>query len=260
MTMGDILQEIVANKRQEVAVAKKRLPMSELEAMLSPRQYLSMRTSIESKRYGIIAEFKRRSPSKGWIHPDAKVEDVAPLYETGGAAAMSVLTDSKFFGGTLDDLQQARSMISLPILRKDFIVDEYQIVEAAVAGADAVLLIASALTSEECHALAQAAHDLGLEVLLEIHKPEELSYVTAEIKMVGVNNRNLGTFHTDVANSLNIASSLPANVTLITESGISCADDILRLGKAGFKGFLIGEMFMKTADPGLTLSQLIEKL
>lgn len=258
--MTDILTEIIANKRNEVAEAKRQLPQQELEALLQPRQYLSMRQSIEAKPYGIIAEFKRRSPSKGWIHPEAQVEDVAPLYETGGAAAMSVLTDNKFFGGSLDDLQQARSLINIPILRKDFIIDEYQLVEAAVAGADAVLLIASALTQEECQALAKKAAELGLEVLLEIHTPTELKYVTPEIKMVGVNNRNLGTFHTDVENSMRIAEHLPHDVTLITESGISCADDVRRLGEAGFRGFLIGEMLMKTADPGETLNELVNSL
>ncbi|MCC8117851.1 MAG: indole-3-glycerol phosphate synthase TrpC [Bacteroidales bacterium] len=258
--MTDILTEIIANKRIEVAEAKKRLPQAELEAQLQPRQYLSMRQSIEAKPYGIIAEFKRRSPSKGWIHPDAQVEDIAPLYETGGAAAMSVLTDSKFFGGSLDDLQQARSLINIPILRKDFIIDEYQLVEAAVAGADAVLLIASALTQEECADLAKKAKELGLEVLLEIHKPSELPYITPDIKMVGVNNRNLGTFHTDVENSLKIAEQLPQGITLITESGIRSVEDVRRLGKAGFRGFLIGEMLMKTADPGDTLSKLVNSL
>ncbi len=258
--MNDILQEIIANKRIEVDEAKKLLPQHELEAMLQPRRFRSMRQSLESRRFGIISEFKRRSPSKGWIHPDAKVGDVAPLYEAGGAAAMSVLTDNKFFGGSLEDLRQARSLVDIPILRKDFIIDEYQLIEAVIAGADAALLIASALDRDTCHALAIKAMELGLEVLLEIHTPAELAYVSPEIKMVGVNNRNLGTFHTDVANSLTIAEQLPKDVTLVTESGISCAEDVRRLGQAGFRGFLIGEMFMKTPNPGETLRRLNAEL
>lgn len=258
--MNDILTQILEHKRVEVAEAKRETPLEILEARIQPRQHHSMADSIRKKGIGIIAEFKRKSPSKGWIHPDAQVQDVAPMYETGGAAAMSVLTDSKFFGGSLADLEKARELVALPILRKDFIIDEYQLVEAAAAGADAVLLIASALSPERCATLAEKAAELGLEVLLEIHTEKELEYITPCIKMVGVNNRNLGTFHTDVNNSISLASKLPTDIVLISESGISCANDIRELRKAGFNGFLIGEMFMKTENPGQSLEGLISQL
>ena len=186
------------------------------------------------------------------------------LQEHAGAGALSILTDGKFFGGTLRDIRTARPLVHIPILRKDFIIDEYQLLQACIVGADAVLLIASCLSPEQCSTLTAQAHELGLEVLLEIHSPSELSYINKEVDMVGVNNRNLGSFVTDVENSFRIARQLreathgPASPLLVSESGISDPETICRLRAAGFRGFLIGETFMKTANPGETLKKFIQ--
>lgn len=254
------MADIIANKRVEVAMSKALAPVEEVLSHAVVRREISMHDALASSSSGIIAEFKRKSPSKGWIHPDASIRDIAPLYEQGGASAMSVLTDTDFFGGTLDDLQDARRLVDMPLLRKDFIIDEYQLAQAYAAGANAVLLIAAALTPARCGSLADQAAAMGLEVLLEIHGDDELRYVTDGIKMVGVNNRNLGTFHTDVANSLRIADRLPGDKLLISESGISHPDTVRRLRQAGFRGFLIGENFMKHASPGMALAEFIAQL
>ena len=192
----DILETIVANKWLEVARQKVAVPLDLLFSLGSKRMNrltISMRQALEQSHSGIIAEFKRRSPSKGWLHPNAKVMDVVPAYEKGGASACSILTDGDFFGGCFSDLQQARSLVKLPLLRKDFIIDEYQLYQARVLGADAILLIAACLTKEECRELAAKAHQLDLEVLLEVHSEAELSHLNEDIDMLGVNNRNLGT-------------------------------------------------------------------
>lgn len=173
---------------------------------------------------------------------------------------MSVLTDTDFFGGSLADLEAARQLVGMPLLRKDFIIDSYQLAQAYASGANAVLLIAAALTPAECGRLADEAAEMGLEALLEVHSEDELRYVTDGIKMVGVNNRNLGTFHTDVNNSLRIADRLPADKLLISESGISHPDTVRRLRQAGFRGFLIGENFMKHVSPGIALADFIAQL
>ncbi len=258
--MKDILADIIANKRIEVAKAKATTPTEAVLEDVTTRKEVSMHDALAASPSGIIAEFKRKSPSKGWIHPDARVEDVAPLYEQGDAAAMSVLTDTDFFGGSIADLEAARQSVDLPLLRKDFIIDPYQIAKAYASGANAVLLIAAALTTDECGRLADYAAGLGLEALLEIHSDDELRYVTDGIKMVGVNNRNLGTFHTDVNNSLKIADKLPSDKLLISESGISNPDMVKRLRQAGFRGFLIGENFMKHESPGEALAHFIQQL
>ncbi len=220
-----------------------------------------MRQSLASSATGIIAEFKRKSPSKGWLHPGAKVQDVLPFYADGGASACSILTDGDFFGGSLSDLQQARRLVNIPLLRKDFIVDPYQLYQARVMGADAVLLIAACLSKEECAQLAATAHSLQLEVLLEVHSAEELDHVNADIDMLGVNNRHLGTFDTDVKHSFKLIDQLKGYAPLlVSESGISQAETVKQLREAGFRGFLIGETFMKTAQPGETLRNFIEAL
>jgi len=263
----DILETIVANKRLEVAQQKEAMTLDMLLNMSEQRfdmPTVPMRRSLENSKSGIIAEFKRRSPSKGWLFPDAKVEDIVPVYERGGASACSILTDSEFFGGSFGDLKRARQLVKLPLLRKDFIIDEYQVFQARALGADAVLLIAACLTEEECRHLSLIARQIDLEVLLEIHTEEELSYLNDDVSMVGVNNRNLGTFNTDVANSYNLIDRLKAEAgsdfLLVSESGISSAEDILRLRQAGFRGFLLGEAFMKTPDPGETLALMIQQL
>jgi indole-3-glycerol phosphate synthase len=266
----DILETIVANKRLEVARQKQAVS---LDMMLSlGSKYLngktrSMRKALEESQTGIIAEFKRRSPSKGLLHPEAKVENILPVYEQGGASACSILTDNDFFGGSFRDLRNAHSLVSLPLLRKDFIIDEYQIYQTRVTGADVVLLIAAILTQEECRKFALTAHQMDMEVLLEIHGEEELSFFNENIDMLGVNNRHLGTFHTDTENSFNLIERMKketgkgSNAPLfVAESGISNPETVGELRKAGFRGFLIGETFMKTENPGETLSRFIDML
>lgn len=252
--MKDILSEIIANKRVEVDMQKQAIAIGQLhEALCDLPPTRSMKQALVASPTGIIAEFKRRSPSKGWIKQNARPEEIIPTYEAAGAAALSILTDERFFGGTLRDIRIARPLTNLPILRKEFIVDEYQLYQARIIGADAVLLIAATLTQEECRALALKAHELNLEVLLEIHHADELPYITDAIDMVGINNRNLGTFHTDIENSFKLARQLPKEMLRVSESGISNPETVLRLQQAGFSGFLIGETFMRTEQPGETL-------
>lgn len=268
--MNDILQEIVAHKRLEIERQKEAVKMRTLLHLSGDqleRPTVSMRAALEASSSGIIAEFKRKSPSKGWLHPDATVAEIIPSYEANGAAACSVLTDGKFFGGSLRDLQEARSLVKLPLLRKDFIIDDYQLYQARVMGADAVLLIAACLEEGQCLSLAKTAHSLGLEVLLEIHSVEETAYINSYIDMLGVNNRNLGTFHTDTANSLRLVSAMTAAMSeknlfplLVSESGLSSPEIVQQLRELGFRGFLIGETFMKEALPGTALSHLIKQL
>jgi indole-3-glycerol phosphate synthase len=261
--MKDILQEIVAFKRVEVERQKQLVSPRDLYAdveriMADGINARSMSRSLAASPYGIIAEFKRKSPSKGWIHEDARPIDVVPMYAAGGASALSILTDSKYFGGTLDFIRQVRSSVDIPILRKEFIIDEYQLFEARSVGADAVLLIAADLTKEECRTLTRTAHDLKLEVLLEMHSEQELDYLECEPDMAGINNRNLGTFHTDVANSFRLAEKMATEAVKVSESGISNPATVRELREAGFRGFLMGECFMKEEDPGLALKQFIE--
>ncbi len=268
--MKDILQEIIVNKRIEVEEQKRAVDLRTLVTMGSDqleRPVYSMRSSLANSPTGIIAEFKRKSPSKGWLFPDADIAHIIPAYEAGGASACSVLTDQKYFGGTLSDLQQARKLVNIPLLRKDFIIDEYQLYQARIMGADAILLIAAALNEETCIILAETAHSLGLEVLLEIHNEEELRYLNPHIDMLGVNNRNLGSFHTDVQNSFRLIQQIPSQPPkgeqftttplLVSESGISDTKLVKQLRDCGFKGFLIGETFMKTQNPGKSLSEFI---
>ena len=236
----DILEEIIAHKRIEIAGQEKVVSAAFLEKQL--------------------AEFKRRSPSKGWIHQDADAGKIPAAYQQAGAAALSILTDEAYFGGTLKDIRTARPTTSLPILRKDFIISRYQLLQAKAVQADAVLLIASALTPQACLTLAKEAHTLGLETLLEIHTEAELDYLNEYIDVVGVNNRHLGTFHTDASHSLRLAEALPRGIVKISESGISSPDTLLQLREAGFDGFLIGETFMKTDEPGEALSRFIADL
>lgn len=257
--MKDILSEIIANKRFEVDLQKQAIAFGQLKEAISDAPFTrSMKQALASSASGIIAEFKRRSPSKGWIKQEARPEEIVPSYVAAGASALSILTDDKFFGGSLKDIRSARPLVEIPILRKDFIIDEYQLYQARIVGADAVLLIAAALEKEKCHELVGQAHALGLEVLLEIHSSEELAYINKEVDMVGINNRNLGTFFTDVENSFRLAGQLPQDAVLVSESGISDPAIVKRLRNAGFRGFLIGETFMKTPQPGETLQNFLE--
>ena len=263
----DILEEIIAYKRQVVKQQKIRMPAERLypkvEQIMADgtMPVRSMKQALQQSDTGIIAEFKRKSPSKGWISPDASSAVVPISYYQNGAAAISILTDSWYFGGHINFLRTARQApIECPLLRKDFIIDEYQVFHSREMGADAILLIASNLTHQQCRHLAHLAHQLKLETLLEIHTEAELDYVSNDIDMVGVNNRNLGTFHTDVQNSYNLAEQLPDNYTLVSESGISDPATVRELRQAGFNGFLIGETFMKTGDPGKALHNFIQQV
>lgn len=262
----DILEEIVAHKRIEIEQQKTIIPpailYSNVETLMADNtgHRRSMRESLANSASGIIAEFKRKSPSKGWIKEEGTPDVIPASYSQNGASAISILTDEKYFGGNLRYVRIARPTVSCPILRKDFIVDEYQLYQAKMVGADAVLLIAADLTKDECKTLAKKAHELELETLLEVHSEQELEYVGENIDMVGVNNRNLGTFHTDVANSYRLASLLPKDYLLVSESGISNPQTVRELREAGFRGFLIGETFMKTEDPGAALKEFIAQV
>jgi indole-3-glycerol phosphate synthase len=219
-----------------------------------------LKEALENSASGIIAEFKRKSPSKGWIHPDAEAAVVCSAYESSGASGISVLTDEDFFGGTTQDLSLVREGVQLPLLRKDFILDEYQLYQSKALGADLILLIAAALTPARTRSLAAKARQLGLEVLLEIHSLNELDHINEHIDILGVNNRRLQSFETDLQLSFELAGYLPEQVLKISESGLSAPADVLALRQAGYKGFLMGEAFMKTADPGKALSDFIKQL
>src|SRR5574344_2179064 len=254
--MKDILAEIVANKRFEVDFQKQNFDEEMLRDHVDPSvPCRSLRQALRNSQSGIISEFKRRSPSKGWIHQGANPLDIVPAYQEAGASALSILTDEKFFGGSLNDIKTVRSRIDIPILRKDFIVDEYQLYQAKKIGADAVLLIASVLKLDEFKFLMQKAHAMNLEVLLEIHSEQELQYISPEVDVVGINNRNLGSFVTDVQNSFRLAELLPKDTVLISESGISNVETIKQLRQKGFRGFLIGETFMKNEHPADKLKE-----
>lgn len=247
----DILEEIVACKRLEVERMKGGQSLDEIKQQAVHSSLpiaASMRKSLQRNGYGIIAEFKRRSPSKGWINEEASAGSVPVQYERGGAAAVSILTDSHYFGGSDSYVLDARkSGLTLPVLYKNFVVDEYQIYQARMCGASAVLLIAACLDEDTCGHYMSVARRLGMEVLLEIHSEEELPYAGLRPDMIGVNNRNLGTFVTDISNSFRLASRLPSDICKVSESGISDPAAVARLIEAGYNGFLIGENFMRAA-------------
>ncbi len=258
----NILLKIASTKRKEVAAMKSVTPVNLLQEQLkgTDRRILSMKDSILGHEVGIIAEHKRRSPSKGEISPMSDVEKIAHGYALNGASAMSVLTDTPYFGGSLTDLAVARKSVpTLPLLRKEFIVDEYQLFQARLFGADAVLLIAAMLKDSEIFQLNDVAHELGLQTLVEIHSQEEVASIPKDADMVGINNRDLTSFSTDISNSTRLIDSLPTGMVKIAESGIKTPEDLARLKQIGFDGFLIGEAFMSTPDPGLTLRKFIER-
>ena len=262
--MADILEEIVAYKKNEVEQFKKELHQIYLEGRVEILQNAlipSMKNALMKSDTGIIAEFKRKSPSKGWINEAATADKVPISYQENGAAAISILTDSHFFGGSNVYVRTAiASKVRTPILYKNFIIDEYQIYQAKICGASAILLIAACLTKEQCRQLIAKAHELELEVLLEMHNEEETEYAELEPDLYGINNRNLGTFETDVNNSFQLIERLPAEGVKVSESGISDPDTIRQLRACGYKGFLIGETFMKEADPGLALKNFIAQI
>ena len=260
----DILEEIVAHKRIEVERFKAGLSEQEIHRLVEPlldSSVASMSQALTASDSGIIAEFKRKSPSKGWIKEDGKAEVIPLSYQQNGAAALSILTDEKYFGGSDEFIKVARhSGVEIPVLYKNFVIDEYQLFQARLCGASAVLLIAADLSNTECKMLLKTAHDLRLEVLLEMHSEPELEYAELEPDMCGINNRNLGSFVTDVQNSFRLAELLPKEAVKVSESGISNPETVKALRSAGFRGFLIGENFMKTADPGQSLNNFIALL
>ena len=262
--MQDILQEIIAHKRQEVARFKQLLPQDELQRRVEDMLEFavpSMAHALMTSESGIIAEFKRRSPSKGWIKEEGRADQIPLAYQQAGAAALSILTDEHYFGGRDEFITTARhSGVQIPVLYKNFVIDRYQLLQARLCGASAVLLIAACLTRHECAALIHTAHELGLEVLLEMHSEQELEYAQLRPDLCGINNRNLGSFHTDVENSFRLAELLPRDAVKVSESGISHPDTVCQLRQAGFRGFLIGENFMKTPDPGAALSTFIQEI
>ncbi len=260
----NILDKIVAQKRLEVAAAKAVKSQSAFEREpLFSRLTLSLADALrQADAPGIISEFKRQSPSKGIINDDVEPETVTAGYVAAGAKGLSVLTDAPFFGGSFADFSKARAANpNTPMLRKDFMIDEYQLFEAKALGADVILLIAACLSLQEVQSLAKKAHELSLEVLLEVHDAEELARsLCDEVGLVGVNNRNLKTFSTSVETSVELAAQIPDRFVKISESGLKDAETIARLFERGYRGFLIGETFMRTPDPAATLESLQKDL
>ena len=262
--MKDVLSEIVLDKKVEVARQKELLPLSELEKQLHQKKdtikFRSLKEALLNSTTGIIAEFKRRSPSKGWLHQNADVDVVTKAYENAGASALSVLTDQNYFGGTQADLNNAVQNVQIPVMRKEFIVDEYQIFEAKLMGASAILLIAAAITQEESKRFTKLANELQLDVLLELHDESETDYITTLNSLIGINNRNLGTFVTDLQKSFRMAQLLPSDSVWVSESGILDATVVKELRDAGYRGFLIGEYFMKSGNPEESLKKFIQQI
>ena len=258
----NILDRIIADKRIEVGHKKAALPSKHLERFgLWDRQTVSLRSSLKAADMGIIAEHKRRSPSRSVINQDCSVSEIALGYEKAGAAGISVLTDGKYFGGSLDDLLLARASTRLPLLRKEFIIDTYQLLEARAYGADAILLIAAVLSGDELASLCREAHSLGLEVLLEVHDRDELEKaLDAGADLIGVNNRNLKTFEVSLDTSRALIPHIPDSVGSVSESGLGTAGQLRELKQIGFDGFLMGESFMKQQDPGAGLATLLKQV
>ncbi len=257
----NILEQIIAHKKKEVAARKISVTLNVLlQNKNINRKCFSLKNSLlQAGSTGIIAEFKRKSPSKGFINAAADVLEITTGYTNNGASGLSVLTDNFFFGGSTDDFHIARQN-NIPILRKDFIIDEYQLYESKALGADVILLIAACLSKDEVKQFAMLAKSLGMEVLLEIHDEAELDHLCDETDMAGINNRNLKTFRVDIEQSIYLADKLPADVVRISESGIENTEILKLLRSAGFKGFLIGEQFMKGKDPVEAFKEFVSQL
>ena len=258
-----ILEKIIAAKQIEVAARKAQSSIASLSSgiLFESKCNSLVRSLRAAESSGIIAEFKRKSPSKGLFSAAAKSSVICPGYQKAGAAGLSILSDSEFFGGELKDIEEARPLVSIPILRKDFMIDEYQIVEAKSVGADVILLIAAALSVQVCQRLSLFAKSLGLEVLLEVHNKEELiDYINDDVDLLGVNNRNLKTFETNINLSKELAELIPAKFTKVAESGLSSAKEVNELRDFGYSGFLIGETFMKESDPARHCADFIGAL
>lgn len=255
----NILDKIAANTRLETHREQSLFPINHLEASpLFDRNCVSLANRLKQHECGIIAEHKRRSPSKPAINLNLPIADVVSGYDKASACGISVLTDSRFFGGSKDDLVQARALTGIPLLRKDFMLEEYQVLQAKAFGADVILLIAALLNPTEIKELAQLAKFIGMEILLEVHDEAELERsICPEITMVGVNNRNLKTFEQSLETSLSLSEKIPSEFVKVSESGITSPEEIKLLKANGFQGFLIGEHFMKTDNPGSELEQFI---
>jgi indole-3-glycerol phosphate synthase len=250
------LSEIIQRKRQRIASAKQAVPVDSFE--IRPNSH-RLRQALGGDGLNIIAEFKRRSPSKGPIRVNADLHAIVKSDEAGGAAAISVLTEEDYFSGSLDDLRAVKRSVDLPVLRKDFIVDDYQVYESAAAGADAVLLIVAALEDEKLVSLRKLVEDeLGMDALIEVHTREELQRAIAcGANLIGVNNRNLHTFEVSLETSLALVTEAPAGTMLISESGLNNSNDLARLHSAGYRGFLIGESLMRSENPEKALRELM---
>jgi len=260
--MSDILKKIVDVKHQEVAAARKRKPLelvrADAESRVLTRDFVgALRAKVASGRPAVIAEIKKASPSKGVLRQDFIPADIAQSYAEFGAACLSVLTDQQFFQGGVDYLKQARASCPLPVLRKDFMVDAYQIYESRSIGADAILLIAACLDDAQMHDFEQIAHALDMAVLVEVHDAPELERaLQLKTPLIGVNNRNLKTFEVSLDTTLTLKKSIPTDRLLVCESGIHTREDVLRMAAAGVNSFLVGEAFMRAQDPGQALAEL----
>lgn len=256
----NILDKIIERKKQEIEDSKSKISVEQLkDSEFFGRKTFSLKETLESKS-GIIAEFKRQSPSKGIINNQISPLEVASAYEKFGASGISILTDKDFFGGSFDDILSVRNHINIPILRKDFMVDDYQFYEAKSIGADIILLIAACLSTTQVQEFTELSHKLGLEVLLEIHTEEELKHINKSIDFVGINNRNLKDFKVDLQHSVNLKNQLPENILSVAESGIYNEDDFKYLKEKGFNGFLMGEYFMKNENPGNKFSEFVSNV
>ncbi len=258
----DILEKIVTDKKRELQLKKTVIPLMQLEnSYLFQRKPLSLSERLRNSKTGIIAEHKRRSPSKSVINQNSSVQDIAIGYMNAGACGMSVLTDAKYFGGSLDDLLLARAVVDFPLLRKEFIVDEYQVIEARAHGADTILLIGAVLSRKQIKVLSELAKSLGMDVLLEVHNEEELvNSLMPSLDMLGVNNRNLKTFEVNIETSVALSQHIPPEFVKVSESGISSVSAIKMLRELGYQGFLVGETFMKTENPGESAREFINQM
>ena len=260
--MGNILDRIVVDIKEKIEISKKRVPLNKLEeSPLFSRETISVVKAFQMpEASGVIAEFKRRSPSKGIINGEADVVEVTRGYQAAGASAVSILTNETFFGGCNEYLTAAREHLTIPIIRKEFIVDKYQITEAKAIGADFILLIAEILTATQVEDFTNYAHSLGLEVLMELHGEDQLSKINSHLDLIGINNRNLKNFEVDIERSIAMAKSLPSSTIKVAESGLSDPQVALKMRENGFSAFLVGEQFMKQEDPALGCQKFCEVL
>jgi indole-3-glycerol phosphate synthase len=255
-----ILDTIIQRKKEEISASKSKISIQQLkDSEFFERKSISLKESVKNKN-GIIAEFKRKSPSKGIINDTYSPLEVVSTYEKCGASGISILTDKDFFGGSFEDILSVRNSINIPILRKDFMIDEYQFYEAKNMGADIILLIAACLSPQQVKEFTELSHELGLEVLLEIHTEKELEHFNSNIDLVGINNRNLKDFKVDLQHSVNLKNLLPKEVLSVAESGIYSIEDFNYLKEKGFDGFLMGEYFMKSENPGNTFKEFVSNI